>query len=438
MAAGEAALRVVGWSKPHFYRPDPDRGWALAPGARGLYTDEGRGWVEVNRFGFRGPAPRVEKPPGTYRIALLGDSQAEALQVDFADTFGEVLERRLAECPALAAGAALGSDAVQRVEVLNFGVSGYGTAQALLTLRHAAAAFEPDLVLLALYTGNDVRNNLEEIERDPGRPYFRLADEGELVLDDSFRDSPGFRRRDSSAGRAAYAALDRSRLAQAAKAFWSARRDRRAAAEAEARATEQAGAGERSGAAEHPEAAEHPDAAEPLAELGLDNAVYRPPGDAAADPWHRAWEVTEALILALDREAAARGAELAVVTLSNGIQVHPNAATRQRFAARLGVDDLTYPDRRLTAFARGHGIPALPLVFPLRRLAEEQDLALHGFEPAPDAAAADAAGPDVARWNRGHWNRQGHRAAGSLLARWLCALGLPGTRLAPDPRDPGQ
>lgn len=432
MAAGEAALRVAGWSKPHFYRPDAQRGWALAPGARGLYSDEGRGWVEVNRFGFRGPAPQVEKPPGTHRIVLLGDSQAEALQVDFADTFGEVLERRLAECPALAAGAAPGSDAVERVEVLNFGVSGYGTAQALLTLRHAAAAFEPDLVLLAVYTGNDVRNNLEEIERDPGRPYFRLADDGELVLDDSFRDSPGFRRRDSSAGRVAYAALDRSRLAQAAKAFWSARRDRRAAAEAEARATEQ------SNDAEQSDDAERSDDAEPLAELGLDNAVYRPPGEDAGDPWRRAWEVTEALILALDREAAARGAELAVVTLSNGIQVHPDAATRQRFAGRLGVDDLTYPDRRLTAFARGHGIPALPLVFPLRRLAEEQGLPLHGFEPAPDAAVAEAAGPDVARWNRGHWNRQGHRAAGSLIARWLCALGLPGTRLAPHPRDPGQ
>lgn len=422
MAAGEVGLRLAGWSKPHFYRPDPHRGWTLAPGARGLYSDEGRGWVEVNRFGFRGPAPQVAKPAGTYRIVLLGDSQAEALQVDFADTFGEVVARRLAECPSLAAG----GGAPRRVEVLDFGVSGYGTAQALLTLRHAAAAFEPDLVLLAVYTGNDVRNNLEEIERDPGRPYFLLGDDGELLLDDSFRDSPGFRRRRSAAGRAAYAALDRLRLAQAAKAFWSAARDRRAAAEAAARAdTQQFSNTEQFGTTE-PLAD-----AEPLAELGLDNAVYRPPGDAAGDPWRRAWQVTEALVLALDREAAAAGAELAVVTLSNGIQVHPDAATRARFAEKLGVDDLTYPDRRLTGFARDHGIPALALVFPLRRLAEERVVYLHGFEPAPAAGGADGAGPDsagpqVERWNRGHWNRRGHRAAGALLAGWLCGLGPPG------------
>lgn len=382
MAAGELGLRVVGWSKPHLYRPDPERGWALAPGARGLYTDEGRGWIEINRFGFRGPAPRVGKPAGTFRIVVLGDSQTEALQVDFEDTFGEVLERRLSGCGTLPGDA-------ERVEVLNFGVSGYGTAQALLTLRHAAAAFDPDLVLLAVYTGNDVRNNVEAIERDPLRPYLTLGEDGRLALDDSFRDQPGFRRRASWLGRAAYGVLDASRLAQVGKAVWAAVRDRRAARQAEERAGGPA-----------------------AAEVGLDNDVYRRPRDPA---WREAWAVTEALVLALDREAAALGADFALATLSNGIQVHPDAATRRAFAGRLGVPDLTYPDRRLTGFARRHGIPALALVFPLARLAEERGLYLHGFEEPP----ADAAG-DLSRWNQGHWNRHGHRAAGTLLAEWLC------------------
>lgn len=400
VAAAEVGLRLVGWSKPHLYRPDPHRGWALAPGARGLYTDEGRGWIEVNRFGFRGPAPRLGKPRGTFRIVLLGDSQAEALQVDFDDTFGEVLERRLGGCPAPGGGTP------SRVEVLNFGVSGYGTAQALLTLRHAAAAFDPDLVLLAVYTGNDVRNNLEELERDPLRPYFRLpegdAAGGRLVLDDSFRDEPGFRRRSGWLGRGAYALLDASRLAQVGKAVWAGVRDRRAAAEAERQRAGDAGI-----------------AAAAVAELGLDNAVYTPPADAA---WERAWAVTEALVLELDREAAAAGADFALVTLSNGIQVHPDAATRARFAARLGVADLTYPDRRLAAFARRHGIPALPLVAPLARLAERRGLYLHGFVAPPPGTAGEA----LAGFNQGHWNRHGHRAAGELVARWLCAAGPEG------------
>jgi hypothetical protein len=129
--------------------------------------------------------------------------------------------------------------------------------------------------------------------------------------------------------------------------------------------------------------------------------------------------VTEELVLALDREAAAAGAELALATLSNGIQVHPDAATRAAYAARLGITDLTYPDRRLTAFARRHGIRATALVVPLARLAEERGLYLHGFE-APPGDAVGGRPEDLGRRNQGHWNRHGHRAAGEILARWLC------------------
>ena len=62
----------------------------------------------------------VDKPPNTFRIAVIGDSFAEALQVDLDHTFWSVMERKLAE-------GWRGNG--QRVEVLNFGVSGYGTAR---------------------------------------------------------------------------------------------------------------------------------------------------------------------------------------------------------------------------------------------------------------------------------------------------------------------
>lgn len=388
LVVAEVALRVVGFSRPQLYRPDPRRGWGLDPGARGLWTEEGRAWIEVNRAGFRDDSePPADEPAGTYRIALLGDSQAEALQVPWGATFGEVLERRLAECPDLPPG-------TERVEVLNFGVSGYGTAQALLTLRHQALAYDPDLVILAFYTGNDVRNNLRALELDPKRPYFELAPDGDLVLDDSFRATRAYRLRTAPGAGLAYGLLARSRLAQLAKAALSARRDQ-AAAEA---ARERAG-----------------DAAA-LAELGLDNAVYSPPESL---DWQRAWTVTEALIAATAAESRAAGAGFALVVLTNGIQVHPDPAVRAAFAERLGVPDLLYPDRRLTRFARSRAIPVLPLVPPLRRLAEQRDLYLHGFTP-PAADATLHGAPDVAHWNQGHWNEKAHQATGQLLARWLC------------------
>jgi lysophospholipase L1-like esterase len=339
--------------------------------------------VEVNRDGFRGAPRRLAKPPDVWRVAVLGDSMTEALQVDLAETFPAVLERRLARCPALPPG-------VRDVEVLNFGVSGYGTAQELLTLRHQALAWAPDLVLLAFYTGNDVRNNLEALERDPGRPYFRLGDDGALTLDDTFRRRGGLAA--LRGGPAAQWLLAHSRLAQLGKAAVRGAEERRAAEAARRRAPE-----------------------EPLAELGLDNAVYAPPATAA---WREAWRVTEALIAATAAEARSAGADFALVTLTNGIQVHPDPRARRRFAARLGLDDLTYPERRLTSFARRRGIPALALVGPLERLARERGVSLHGFGTAPAGPGTGA--PDVGHWNRGHWNAAGHRAAGAAIASWLC------------------
>jgi len=375
--------------------------------------------VEVNPAGFR-DLPRVRaKPPGTFRIAVLGDSQTEALQVEREETFAAVLEEELSSCRTAPPGWA--GEGRPRFEVLNFGVAGYGTAQELLTLREEALAYDPDLVLLAVYTGNDVRNNLEALELDPARPYFVLppadggspgadddppraesdapsSDARNLVLDESFRDSRAYRFRTLPGAGLAYGLLRRSRVAQLAKRAVSAAQERAAAAAAE-------------------EWAEAADEAA-LAELGLDNAVYSPP---ETPEWREAWRATEALVLRTAEEASAAGAGFGLVTLSNGIQVHPDRETRRAFARRLGLErfgvrDLLYPDRRLARLAERHGIPHLTLAGPLRRLAERRGLYLHGFGRPGGGGRA----PDVARWNQGHWNAAGHRAAGQAISLWLC------------------
>ncbi|HXU46925.1 MAG TPA: SGNH/GDSL hydrolase family protein, partial [Thermoanaerobaculia bacterium] len=186
LLVGELAFRIAGVSNPNFYGPDPERGWALIPGSAGLWTKEGRAQVRVDSDGLRGPEIPVAKAAGTYRIAVLGDSCAEALQVPEEQTFAKLLERELAECPAI------GPPGGHRIETLNFGVSGYGTAQELLTLRHRVWKYQPDLVLVAFYAGNDVRNNSRALDQDPLRPYFTLAPgppgRPRLALDASFRD----------------------------------------------------------------------------------------------------------------------------------------------------------------------------------------------------------------------------------------------------------
>src|ERR1041385_914188 len=63
---------------------------------------------------------------------VLGDSYAAAFQVPMENAFWAIAEREVAECPH------------RPIEVLNFGLSGYGTAQQLLTLRHRGWEYPPD------------------------------------------------------------------------------------------------------------------------------------------------------------------------------------------------------------------------------------------------------------------------------------------------------
>jgi hypothetical protein len=378
LLVGEAALRVAGVSYPNFYRPDPYRGWALRPGAAGWWRQEGLAYVRISSAGLRDVEHAIPKPAGRLRIAVLGDSCVEALQVPVEQTFWKLLEGPLAACPA-AAGRA--------VEALDFGVAGYGTAQELLTLRREVWRFRPDVVLLAFYTGNDVRNNLRALEQDPLRPYFTLDPAGRLALDDSFRGAAGYRLRQTLAGRALYGAYDHLRVLQLAKQGKRVVDGWIGAAKARRQ--------------EHGEAME---------ELGLDSAVYSPPRDR---DWADAWRVTEAMIAAMREEAAAHGARFGVVLLTTGIQVHPDPAVRAAFMRKLGLTDLFYPDRRLTAFGQRAGIPVLDLAPPLQRLAARDRVFFHG-------AANTAPG-------EGHWNARGHAAAASLVDDWLCreVLGPP-------------
>ncbi|MGH9361926.1 MAG: SGNH/GDSL hydrolase family protein, partial [Thermoanaerobaculia bacterium] len=87
LAALELALRLAGYSHPNFYRPEPVRGWGLRPGAAGRWRQEGDAPVRINRDGLRDEEHPVAKPPGELRIALLGDSMVEALQVPRDRTF---------------------------------------------------------------------------------------------------------------------------------------------------------------------------------------------------------------------------------------------------------------------------------------------------------------------------------------------------------------
>src|SRR3954468_540401 len=182
LVLGEMALRVVGFSYPNFWRPDPVVGTVLAPGMEGWQRDEGSAYVKVSAQGLRDREHSVAKPAGTYRIAVLGDSYAEAMQVEMDRAFWALLPEKLKAC---------GFAGGKSIETVNFGVSGYGTSHELLTLQSRVWQYQPDMVLLAFFPGNDVRNNSKALEGEK-RAYFSLKD-GTLTLDAAFRDDPEFK-----------------------------------------------------------------------------------------------------------------------------------------------------------------------------------------------------------------------------------------------------
>src|SRR5690606_21295056 len=98
---GEIGLRIFGIAYPYFYLPDPITGYFHKPGAEGLWQKEGETYITINRAGLRNREISVEKPPHTFRVALLGDSYTEALQLPLDLTYGSRLEHALTGCPAL-------------------------------------------------------------------------------------------------------------------------------------------------------------------------------------------------------------------------------------------------------------------------------------------------------------------------------------------------
>jgi hypothetical protein len=361
LGLADIGIRLANRWFPYFYCYDDYRGWGLNPGAHGWYRREGVAYVRINHDGFRGPDYLQPKPHGILRVAVLGDSYVEAMQVPEDKTFTAVIGRELGECPLLKG---------KRVEAINFGVDGYGTAQELITLRRKVWRYSPDVVVLAIFLGNDVRNNSVALEDDQCRPFYRDLN-GRLTLTGPLIDSPAYRM--WCAARFDYRDL---RFVALFKNAWQTMKQ-----------------GAATPTAQHP------------VEQAINYDIYKPPVDSA---WAEAWQVTEALIRAMHAEVAQHHAMFLAVTEDTGIQVWPDSQTRKRFQEKLGVSDLFYPDRRIAELGRRNQFEVLNLAPVLQAYAEAHHVFLHGFKNTP--------------MGFGHWNELGHEQAGRAIAAKLCRM----------------
>ncbi len=169
LLAIELGLRVfhpIPYAPEHnmVFDADPDTGYRLRPGGSATFGNGARG--VANNAGLRnrevGP-----KPAGTYRILVLGDSFTEGASVAEEEAYPQVLEKILRRRIARA------------VEVVNTGVGGWDPFQYAQYFEHHGLAFEPDLVLVGFFVGNDTYSEYLTVETLPtaigGRRVSRAA-----------------------------------------------------------------------------------------------------------------------------------------------------------------------------------------------------------------------------------------------------------------------
>ncbi|MFC2061741.1 hypothetical protein ACFLUV_04445 [Elusimicrobiota bacterium] len=140
---------------------DSLRGWALKPNIKNMQIFGKT--LNSNSKGVRGAVEYTySKPRDKTRILVLGDSLTFGEEVSDNETYPYYLQQIL-----------------PNVEVINFGVNGYGHDQMLIYLKTEGIKYKPDIVILG-FVGIDIERNQLEF-RDYAKPKYELVN-NELIL----------------------------------------------------------------------------------------------------------------------------------------------------------------------------------------------------------------------------------------------------------------
>lgn len=127
---------------------------------------------KLNRLGYRGKAPSVEKAKGEYRVFVLGGSTV----FNGDPTISELLEK------------GFHGDGFENVNVFNFGVVSSVSGQELARIVYEISEHEPDLIIM-YNGGNDIWQPFTYDPR-PGYPFNFLAYEKNPLLESRVEDYP--------------------------------------------------------------------------------------------------------------------------------------------------------------------------------------------------------------------------------------------------------
>ena len=151
---GEIILRSLGYAASDIYTQGQGGLLILNPNKNiHIRGDCFQNDVKTNSYGFHSREYSLEKPEGVFRIAIIGDSYVEAMQVPQDKTTAALLEQQLNSL----------NSRSYRYEVIPFGISSHGTYKSILYFEKYAASFKPDLVIAA-FSLNDTQDDAFEFD----------------------------------------------------------------------------------------------------------------------------------------------------------------------------------------------------------------------------------------------------------------------------------
>lgn len=357
------------------FQQDDALEWSHVPNTEiTITTEDGDVFIAINEYGLRDNPYPYEKPGNTFRILILGDSFTEALQVNLEDTFHALIEDRLNNEL---------NDTFQ-YEVISAGIAAYGTTRSMVFYEQEGYKYQPDLVLLAFYMGNDVRDDhpaLAQQEVFPGifrQQFFQINPAGEL---ESIMEQPELTPGASQAQAQAASLVGRidawsythSRFYAYTRPFLS---------------------------------EQIPFIRRLLYRIGFVQSrspVVPQYTLGGSDLFDEAWALEGALIARLRDEVHEDEADFAVILIPDSIQVQPEllkADYQLFYPAMLDDIDLEQTDRKLMHSLDMNGIPYVRLyeVFVEQRIATGENL--YGTSSK-------------------HWNKAGHQLAAEEIYNWL-------------------
>lgn len=141
----------------------PQYGWFQKPTTEAVINHQHFSIrVQTNSHGLRDKEYTQERS-NKKRMLVLGDSFVWGYGVEHEQRFTEIIENRNPDW-----------------EIINAGISGYGTDQEYLYYVREGYTFKPDVVVLLLYY-NDFENNYEPVQYGYHKPYFTLDQHLNLV-----------------------------------------------------------------------------------------------------------------------------------------------------------------------------------------------------------------------------------------------------------------